>query len=147
MILKGGVPVKKLTKILLSVLVVLVVILGGIIGIVLNSDETASNTELDYTIFDEQLDDSNQQHLRIETDSTDEKSLVDIVNQIHQDGEYEDADSVYIHFTQQGPENTDDDDVLEPSTLRARFANTEKGLAQTGLEELGTVHTTYLYDE
>lgn len=101
----------------------------------------------DYEIFDERLDDSNQQYLRIETNVTDNDSLMDIIKDINNSGEYSDADSVRLHIVMEGDKNHDGDDIIEQAIMRARFANTEKGLAQTGLEELGTVHTEYLYEE
>lgn len=108
------------------------------------SDDSVS---VDYNIFDEKLDESNRQHLRVETDVTDEESLMEIINDINQSGKYKDADSVYIHIVKKGSENHDGDDDLEPVIMRARYANTEKGLLQTGLDELGTVWTKYMYEE
>lgn len=127
----------KLVKVFIGVFAI-------VLGLVACSDSSAS---VDYEIFDERLDDSNQQHLRVETDVTDNDSLMDIIKDINSSGDYSDADSVYLQIVMTGDKNHDGDDELESPIMRARFANTEKGLTQTGLEELDTVHTEYLYDE
>jgi len=106
----------------------------------------SDSTSVEYNIFAER-NETDRIFLRIETDVTDEESLMEIIKDIRRNEKYKQYDSVYLHIVKPGPENYDDDDILEQSIMRARFANTEKGLIQTGLEELGTAAAEYLYDE
>jgi hypothetical protein len=123
------------------------ILVGAFAMIFFLSACSGDSASVDYEIFDERLDESNQQHLRVETEVTDNDSLMEIIKDINNSGEYDDADSVYMHIVMKGDKNHDGDDELEEPIMRARFANTEKGLTQTGLEELGTVHTEYLYEK
>lgn len=105
------------------------------LSVLLSACSEAESKAPEYDVFHDELQDSGMRYLSIATEATKEEDLKQIVQSIYNSDEYnKDTDSVFLYITKPGDENTDNDDIINPAIMTAKYANNDRGLAQTGLD-------------
>ncbi|UOQ43360.1 hypothetical protein MUN89_15725 [Halobacillus salinarum] len=89
----------------------------------------------EYEITNENLESNGTEHLTVSTDATEEEKLKEIVRDISH--KYTESDSVRIYIT-------NGEDRNDPAVMTAKYANTDKGLFQTGLESTDNFYADYI---
>lgn len=96
----------------------------------------ACGSATDYEVVEEKQPGENRYTIRVVTDATDEEAIKSIIDELTSDADaYWGIDSLTAHIHEPA-----DNDDFGAKIATAKFAGTNKGVAQTGVDEMDTIY-------